>query len=389
MHHRWRPFLTPTVLVLSLGLLLTACITEEPPADDNENNASSTPQIEARFVQPDPGQPDDTLGDHLTDLLERTPEGATVRGAFFTFSREPIAQALVDAHERQVDVELVLGNTSRYPGGDDWQAVQILRDALGDKLTICREGQSDGGCLGESLHHNKFLTVSELDDGTEDIVVQSSGNATDFERTQYDNIVTFYDDPSLYEAFTSYWQDLQSQQLDLDYNRVEEGDGPVSVYFSPFNEYDPVLQDLEQVDCDNGGELYLAMAFFTDWRSDVAAQIRQMDQAGCQIHVILRGSDINSPGQQIMGLLRQGDVDMGYFPEGEQPQLHSKYLAYQGIWGDGEEPTQVVWTGSHNYTRSALLENDEVLLRIEDDAIFDAYRDDWNFIRDRAETHHP
>ncbi len=383
MHHL-RGLSTPWLVVLLIaGIFLLSCIEEESIDEPRE------PRIEAHFTHPDPGQPDNTLGDVIIELLEATPDDATVRAAFFTFSREPIAEAFGDALERGVDVQIVLGNTSRYAGGDDWSAVALLREHLGDALTICREGESDGGCLGENLHHNKFVTFSELSNGSRHVVLQSSGNPTNFQRTQYDNIVTVYDDQALYDAFTDYWQDLQSQQLDPEYNRVEEGDLDIIVYFSPFAEYDPVYEDISKIDCAKGGEVYLAMAFFTDYRADIAQRLRLMDEQGCQIHALLRHSDIASPGIQVMGVLGQGDIDLGYFPEEEEIQLHSKYLVYRGVHHDEEEQISVVWTGSHNYTRAALYQNDEVLMRIVDEDLFDDFRQDWQFMRPRAETRNP
>jgi phosphatidylserine/phosphatidylglycerophosphate/cardiolipin synthase-like enzyme len=380
---------TPWLVVLLVtGLFLLSCI--EPESTD----APQEPRIEAQFTHPDPGQPDSTLGDLIIELLEASPDDAVVRAAFFTFSHEPLAQAFADAMDRGVDVQMVLGNTSRYPGGGDWTAVALLRDYLGDALTICREGQTVGGCMGENLHHNKFVTFSELSDGSRHVVLQSSGNPTNFQRTQYDNIVTVYNDQPLYEAFTDYWKDLQTEQLNPDYNRIEEGELDITVYFSPFSEGEddpvyPVYEDISRIDCERGGEVYLAMAFFTDYRAPIAQRLRRMDQEGCQIHALLRHSDINSPGQEIMGLLNQGDVDLGYFPEEEEIQLHSKYLVYRGVYRDEEEEKSVVWTGSHNYTFSALYRNDEVLMRIVDDTLFEEFREDWHFMRPRAETRNP
>lgn len=381
MRHGLGPFwltllLLPTVLWLGCG-------------DEESVGETGEPRVEAYFSQPSPGQPDETLDEVIIEMLEGAPEDAVVRAAFFTFSREEMAEAFAAALDRGVDVQMVLGNTSQHSGGGDWTAVSLLRDYLGEALTICRDGESNGGCMGDNIHHNKFVTFSEIGDGSKNVVVQSSGNPTNFQLTQYDNLVAVYNDAGLYEAFVSYWEDLKKQELNPTYDRVEEGELDITVYFSPYTQGDPIVEDLLQVDCSSGGEVYLAMAFFTNYRSPIAERLRQMDEEGCEVGVLLRHSEISSPGNQILGNLEQGEIDVGYFPQEEEIQLHSKYLIYRGAWGEESDKTHVVWTGSHNYTRSALYNNDEALLRIVDEDLHGEYLEDWSFLRPRAETLHP
>ncbi len=345
--------------------------------------------VAAIFTEPGPGQADTALEDLFIALLDDTPAGAEVRGAFFSFSLTSVAEAMVDAHDRGVDIQIVLGNTNRAGSGQEFSSVGTLRDGLGSNLTICSEDTTDGACLGTNIQHNKFLLISEVGEGLEHLVVQSSGNVTSFQQFQYDNLVVVSGDEALYEGFEEYFFDLQADERDPDYHRVTTGDLPITVYFSPYTQGDPVEEDLREISCDDGGELYLAMAFFTDTRSDIALALRDLDDAGCDIHVILRHSDINSPGQFVWNGVRYGDINLGYFPEEEEIQLHSNYLVYRAFNEQEGREVSIVWTGSHNYTRAALLDNDEALMRIEDDELFEAFRDNWWFMRDRAETRHP
>ena len=357
--------------------------------DDEEEEGPAAQRFETIFTEPEVGSPDDAIGAALIALLEQTPEGAQVRGAFFSFSREAVAQAFVDAYERGVDVKVVVGNTNQNSSGGDWSAVAVLREGLGDALTVCRDGQSSGACIGTNINHNKFVVFSELEDGSENVVFQSSGNITNFQLLQYDNVLVVYGDRSLYRGFRQYWSDLRRQELKPDYNGYVAGDAEVEAYFSPYSAGDPVHEDLLKVDCTQGGEVYLAMAFFTNYRAAIAERLREMDQEGCVVGVLLRSSEINSPGTQIGNNLIQGTIDVGYFSSSVEIQLHSKYLIYRGVLRGESEPSHVVWTGSHNYTRSALYENDEVLLRAQDEEVFEAYRANWVWMRERAATLHP
>lgn len=345
--------------------------------------------IAALFTEPSPGQADTTLEDLFIGLLDDTPAGAKVRGAFFSFSLNSVAEAMVDAHDRGVDIQIVLGNTNRAGSGQEFSSVGTLREGLGSNLTICSEESIDGACLGANIQHNKFLLISEVEEGLEHLVIQSSGNVTHFQQFQYDNLLVVSGDQGLYEAYEAYFFDLQADHRDPDYHRVATGDLPITVYFSPYSQGDPIVEDLQELRCDDGGEVFVAVAFFTDARIDIAQELRSLDDDGCDVHVLLRASDINSPGQFVWTAVRYGDINLGYFPEEEEIQLHSKYLVYRAFHADEDREVSVVWTGSHNFTRSALFENDEALLRIEDDDLFDAFRDNWWFMRDRAETRHP
>jgi phosphatidylserine/phosphatidylglycerophosphate/cardiolipin synthase-like enzyme len=55
--------------------------------------------------------------------------------------------------------------------------------------------------------------------------------------------------------------------------------------------------------------------------------------------------------------------------------VHSKYLLVNADYLGRRQ--RLVWTGSHNYTGPALRGNDEALLKIDDRAVYDAFRANW------------
>ncbi len=386
-----RPHQLTILLVTTLLLFVSACGDEGPattPNQDNKNDETELPPaFEAHFTQPEPGEDDDTISQTVIDLLDMTPEGATVRAAMYTFSREPVAEAFGDAVERGVDVEMVLGNLSTHYDGSDWTAVELLRDLLGDRLYICRDGEDEGGCIGERIQHNKFITFSELEDGSEHVVVQTSANLTHAQLQEIDNLVVLRYDTALYDAYRSYWKDLRAAQPDPEYNRVEVGDNSTRVYFFPHSNGDPIVDNLQKVDCESGADVYLAMAFFTNARRDVASELRALDEQGCSVHAVLRQDQhTGSPGAQVESDLRRGNIDFALFTYDAPINLHSKYLLVDGAFGPDSEHQSIVWTGSHNYTLSALRYNDETILEIRDRDLFEDFLDDWQQIRDRAQT---
>ncbi len=388
-------FAVSTLLVLAVWMVpLASCVPDEPePPQQNDepaaNDDASESPFDTAFTRPQPGAPDTAIEDRIVELVESTPDDASILAAFYTFSRQRVADAFIDAHERGVSVYVVLGNTNRFSDGSPWTAVQMLDDGLDGNLTICNRDESDGGCMGDNIHHNKFMTFSELEDGSEHVVLQTSANLTNDQLEQYNNMVISHDDEALYESFRSYWNQLQRDETNLDYNQHFTGDNNTRAYFFPHSSGDPVLDVLNRIDCAAETDVYVAVAFFTNARASVAERLRSLDTDGCNIHVVLRERpEVFSPGDKIIDELRTGNVDLGIFHEDEDVQLHSKYLAVDGSYG-GDDDTRLVWTGSHNYTHYALRNNDEVLLKIRDDAVFDDYLDDWQYIRDQAYTLEP
>lgn len=330
---------------------------------------------------PDADTPDDQLEELLLDLLAEAPPGSEVRAAFFTWSRTRMARAFGDALDRGVDVEVVVGNTNRHPDGRDWQAIGILKDRLGDRLTICDEG-GDNGCIGTGIQHNKFVLFSSLEDGSQDVVFQSSANLTNPQRTAFNNVVVIRGDTTLYDAYRAYWTDLKAQQRDLDYYRSTVGDLRTKAYFFPRDGGDTVVNILGNVHCDQGATIRIAMAFFTNVRVAIADRLRQMAMDGCDIGLVLRDApEYNSVGGEVRSALTHPDIDLAVFGVNDHPSVHSKYLIIDGAYGAQATEQKLVWTGSHNYTGPALTRNDETLLKIRDEAVMQAYMTDWQTLR--------
>jgi phosphatidylserine/phosphatidylglycerophosphate/cardiolipin synthase-like enzyme len=113
------------------------------------------------------------------------------------------------------------------------------------------------------------------------------------------------------------------------------------VYFSPRTDGDTEVSILDNVQCDATSRIRVAMAFFTDARVAVAQRLAARRRDGCNVQVVV------------------GDADS---------TTHRR----------------LVFTGSHNWTGPALTINDETLLWVENDGVFDAYLADWPRVRTAA-----
>lgn len=358
--------------------------TQDPGEDDNGGGddppAPAPPRFETHFNEPAGGGNDDHLEDVLIDLLGKAEPGSKVRAAFYSWSRQRVARAFVNAYNAGVDVQVVVGNTNRHANGEDWEAIKTLKNGLGSRLTICREGQSSGGCIGKGINHNKFTIFSALDDGSKDVVFQSSANHTNPQRKDFNNAIIIRGDTALYTAYSNYWTDLKAQQQNLNYYRSFNGDHRTKVYFYPRKSGDTIVSILNNITCDNNSYIHVGMAFFSNPRVAVAERLAARQREGCKVRVIADGPEI---GNQVLNTLRGANIEVKVFSAGAQHRVHSKYLLINAPYGSNQTRQKLVWTGSHNYTGPALREHDETLLKIRNDEVYDAYLANWQMMRNR------
>jgi len=176
------------------------------------------------------------------------------------------------------------------------------------------------GCQGFNINHNKFALFSELEDGSRWVVVGA----------------------------------------------------------------DPVLDILDGVECDDDSLIRVAHSRFEAQRSNVAKRLRTLAEHGCDVHVIARSEPgKRSPGTSVVDELEDLITVLPYKgPElrGRRNALHTKLILIKARYRGSEEPHHIVLTGSHNLSITSLRLNDEVLLRIDDEAVFDSYAGFWESI---------
>src|SRR4051812_26283776 len=132
------------------------------------------------FEDPGAGEVADfSLEQRAIGLIDATPPGAQLTFAVRDFNRTEVADALIAAHLRKVNVDGVIDGAQR-----DEPAVKKLVGAVGaERIVVCGSPTFEFlSCIANaaeykpSLQHNKFMTFSELADGRRDVVLQTSQN---------------------------------------------------------------------------------------------------------------------------------------------------------------------------------------------------------------------
>ncbi len=402
-----------------------AAVDQDAMAGTDDAIAAQAPHLQAFFNLPKAdGTPDATLENKVLELINGTPAGARIRIAMYQWSRANVANAVVKASRRGVDIQIVLDREANYvksstarlaapaadgiadeddddvdaetsPVVDDddtesLQALAVARNASvlnpavkiltsqlpSGSVTFCTRG--DGSCQGTHINHNKIYTFSTTG-GAKRVVVQSSANLTTHHL--HNALVISRGDEDLYNAYVGYFNDLKKHVEHLDYYRSERGSHTIAYQF-PRKAGDTIVSILDNVHCTSNSHIYIAMAFFTSDRSAIADQLVAKKHAGCDVRVNMRHAGTNV-SQSIITKLVNGGVNVGLYPAGHGTNIHSKYLIVDSAYAtNGAYPhRKLVWTGSHNYTAGALRHNDEALLRVDDQGVFDAFVANWKAMR--------
>jgi len=386
-------------MVMRFCLLIFICIARSAFALD----------AEAVFNEPGfHGQPSYTIENKLVSLIDQAAPDSEIHMSMYQMTRTPVIKALIRASHRGVDVHMVFDGSNYFDNLKPGNGVDLLVNGSEETgRLICKtkpcvrfcsgplhvkiKGQTFGGsCNGLVINHNKFLLFSKLMDGSENVVAQSSSNLEDEQMHDYQDLVIIRGDRGLYEGYLDYWQQQNRDKTHyLDTHKDAVGDGSVVAKFFPrVIARDPVMQLLRRVSCEPAGSM-IRVAEADINRLNVAARLRDLAKAGCDVKVITRiDPEMFSPtvgvvkrlGSNILILPFQGKTAL----DRAVNTIHTKLILIDAAIDGSTERRQMVVTGSHNLDFFSLHTNDETLLEIEDTPLYSTYLAFWNRINSEA-----
>lgn len=361
-------------------------LTEPVPEPVEEPAPAPAPAapLQALFSFPTTGA-DRTLENTVVDLLDQAAPGSRVRIALYQLTRLRPAQAMSRAFARGVDIRVVFDRNVRDGGANNaWD--EVVAGLPEENITVCDRG-TNGSCIGTNINHNKLFLFERLMNGTQNVVVQSTANLTNSQTRQHNAMVIVRDDAALFAGLSAYWNDLKAQRKNPAYDRTVVGDRDVRAYAMP-RSTDTVLAVLDNVVCESDSILRVNMAFFGDSRLAVARRFADLKRAGCQVQMVLRQNDNESaaPGEDVVDVLRDAGIEVTLArtsADGLRFTTHAKILIVDSQYATSSSTRhrRLVFFGSHNYTMNALVENDEVLMRVDDPGVFAAFVDNWTAVR--------
>jgi phosphatidylserine/phosphatidylglycerophosphate/cardiolipin synthase-like enzyme len=343
--------------VLLLALLLTAgCTTapgEQSPPDRDQRRTEVRAPSGLLLARPAPqGQEERNRTLRvLRGLVGRTPPGERIRIVGNSFSLVPVAQDLVAAHDRGVEVQVLLDDVS-----EEWQAPALLREALGD------DPRADSFVrLTDGQVHQKVWSFTRTG-ASSDVVLVGSMNLTYYSARQYTDVWSWVGRADVRRLFDRRFEELARTLPDVP-PMPPARIGPHRVWFFPgyTQESDPVRAALGSVPPE-GARIRVAMYAWLDERGiGLAELLAAQDAAGADVEVVLG----RSVGERIRDVLAGSGIEVheGVFADGED--LHHKLALVSHPRGDGGR-RRFVLTGSDNWTTRSL-DRPEVLLRLAPD----------------------
>jgi phosphatidylserine/phosphatidylglycerophosphate/cardiolipin synthase-like enzyme len=367
---------------LTGAIVATACLSPTSPATAAVTSG-------AVFNNPTVAAQQYAIVDHLRGLIQNAASGSTIRIAMYHFTLTRMSNDLIAAHERGVNVRLVLDSQSR-----DYPAVRDLVAKLGTDRTkrswvaICTTGRACIGNLNTPIMHNKFFLFSNTS-GATNVLVQSSANLTNSNAERYwNNAVTLVGNTAVYNAYVNYFNDLAAQVKNNNYYRTTSS-GNAKAYFFPRagtnSSTDTIYNMLdENVTCEGNttvgtesGRTIIRIGMWYFSRNGIAQKLRELANQKCWVDVVYTTMDAD-----VRSIL-SGHSRIKLYQISGDYIVHSKYMLIEGTYA-GQRNSKWVVTGSHNYTNAALRENDEAMLRIQSATIHDQYRSNFWALRAAA-----
>jgi phosphatidylserine/phosphatidylglycerophosphate/cardiolipin synthase-like enzyme len=384
--------LLPSVLIVGTGAVVAAATAYTPDQGAAFNNPRGTYEAKNR------------LAIKLRKTINSAPRNSIIRIAVYSFDRKDLGDALVQACNRKVTVQVVIN--------DNWISGQVkrLKRKLGSKidprygdachprkrpadptlpgatqpypepsfLKICYQACR---MKGPGNQHMKIYMFSQA--GTRsNVIMVGSNNMTHYAAsTHWNDMYTAYGNKQMFIDYSKIIRELaEDRPAAKRYQVYRHGD-----YVTEFGalegasrSQDPVGRRLDAVRCKavggtgSNGRTVIRISMYA-WVGDrgvfLARKVAGLSNRGCIVRAIL-----SQPAQKVKQILRSNgvairsaDLNTDYNEEtgfGETPWehfTHEKWMTLNGTYkGSGQ---RIVWTGSENWSNKSL-QNDEVTLMI-------------------------
>lgn len=310
---------------------------------------------------------DHAIDDTLINYINRATE--SIDFTIYNFNNagiSSISDALNAAHGRGVQVRVI------YDGNIDATGVESLDAAIGKIASPASQYPLYG------IMHNKFVVIdADAADPDQSFVWTGATNFTDGQINTDPNNVVIVQDQSLAKAFQLEFNEMfgsdgaQPDQSEARFGPDKTDNTPhefiiggnrVECYFSPSDgTHTQILNTIATAD----HSIHIATMLIT--KTDIAYDLSDKNDEGMDVKVLINNFD--QYGEPIVNILKESlEEDMRV--TGENGIMHHKYMIVDQAQA-GSDP--IVLTGSHNWSSSAQFRNDENTLIFHDQAVANAY----------------
>jgi len=385
MHLRARHRLTLLALLALSAAATPVLARTTADAATAQLNGTIATKIDAKRAELTFNSPgNDAQHDQVVRLINAAPRGSAIRLGIYSIDQARIYDAIAAAQSRGVTVYAVHSGEKRATGAPNRTYAVKLKKLLRSHFHWCGHTStaSAGACISTAnpgIMHAKYVLLSRTKDtsGTfhPDVVWYSSGNFTKASGIdKYNNSTTIYGDSTLYGGFISdVWNPmwLGSSYAGNDYYDAGSGRGYFGssasnsqVYVSPEQQTDLVDSRLSYVTPGSGCQVRVMESWLRDTRSRIADRLVAFKKKGCTVRVVA----------EIVESSMWHKLHAAGIPMHVNPQVHDKAFVIYARYGGSATKRYVVLNGSENLSGPALRSNDELLVKLTDNAtMYDAF----------------
>lgn len=292
----------------------------------------------------------------LAEAIDSAQERVDI--AAYDFDLILVAEALVNAQERGLDIRLV--TDSDYV------------DEAGTAL-VQQAGIPVIGDERDPLMHNKFVIIDER------WIWTGSWNLTENGTYRNNNNTVRIDSPALAQNYSVEFAEMFTGRqfgarspAETPHVEVEIGETLVENYFSPEDDVQRRIVELLE-----GAENNIRFLAFVFTDNEMTQVLSQQHEAGVTVQGIVESRNINDPGSDV-DILQMAGIDVRL--DGNPYNMHHKVMIIDDA---------IVVTGSYNFSRSAAEYNDENVLILHSPEIAAHYLDEFERLYSEAEEISP
>ena len=342
---------------LLLGATLTGCL----PSLEADDEPTRTGEL---FLT-EPGEPDRAheVIDRLVDSIKRARTSVSV--AIYDLDLTEVSGALIDAHERGLDVQVVGEGDN-----DDAAGFIDLEDA---GVPLVYRGDTSG------IMHHKVLVLDNS------LVWTGSMNLTDSGTRLNDNDALLMHSPELASAYTEELNQLFSGTFGVWKDTLESAaGGSMSLLTAPAS--DTMGAVVAAIDSADTSVHFLVFSFT---RPDVAEALVRAHHRGVEVVGVVDAVQASSGWSQDDWLIEQG-VELHIDGNHEHIGFLGGKLHHKLLLIDPGTASAVAFTGSSNWSNSAAESNDENLLRLAEPGLVASYEDHfWSRVDEALAAEEP
>lgn len=337
-----------------------------------------TPTTGATFNRPiGPKREQRAIFREMNRVIAATPPGATIRFAVFSFTLKSMADQLIEAHERGVNVQMIFNGHKAYKQERRLQRELGTNSRRRSFAMFCEKS-----CRGDrGQMHQKVFLFSEAGQA-ENIVMVGSNNITrNNAENQWSDVYTVVGDAALFFTYAGVFDQMKTDRpRPTPYiSATVNGYGPQFYPDPDATQWtDPLYAEVSKISCTGAAEGYGTLSdvdidgngLLDDrvttvrlsqhaWNGDrgvyLARKVAELKRSGCDVKLIY-GTGL---GAVVRNVLTRAEIPMSGGTV-KHKRTHQKLLFVSGVY-DGDPASARVWTGSHNWSDRALRRDDTVL----------------------------